>query len=74
MDQIILASMDGDSFSVLFVMSALAFSVTLMGVLYRHKKYRLREQTRQELAAYVAEGSMTPEDAERIIKAGTEDD
>ena len=30
---------------------------------------RAREQTKRELAAYVAEGSMTPEDAERIIKA-----
>ncbi len=26
-----------------------------------------REQTRRELAAYIAEGSMTPEDAERIL-------
>ena len=30
---------------------------------------RAREQTKRELAAYVAEGSMKPEDAERIIKA-----
>lgn len=28
-----------------------------------------RERTKRELAAYVAEGSMRPEDAERIIKA-----
>lgn len=28
-----------------------------------------REQTRRELAAYVAEGSMTPDDAERLLKA-----
>jgi hypothetical protein len=31
---------------------------------------RQREITKREVAAYVAEGSMTPEDAERIIKAG----
>jgi hypothetical protein len=31
---------------------------------------RQRETTKREVAAYVAEGSMTPEDAERIIKAG----
>ncbi len=31
---------------------------------------RARESTKRELAAYVAEGSMTPEDAERILKAG----
>lgn len=27
-----------------------------------------REQTRREIAAYVAEGSLSPEDAERIIQ------
>lgn len=32
-------------------------------------KAKEREQTKRELAAYVAEGSMKPEDAERIMKA-----
>ncbi len=32
-------------------------------------KTRQREQTKREIAAYVAEGSMTPEDGERLIKA-----
>jgi hypothetical protein len=32
-----------------------------------------RERTKREIAAYVAEGSMTPEQAERIIKAGARD-
>ena len=31
---------------------------------------RAQEESRRELAAYVAEGSMTPEDAERLLKAG----
>lgn len=30
---------------------------------------RALEQTRREVAAYVAEGSMSPDDAERILKA-----
>lgn len=29
-----------------------------------------RERTRREIAAYVAEGSITPEHAERLMKAG----
>lgn len=29
-----------------------------------------RERTKREIAAYVAEGSMTPEQAERILRAG----
>eukprot|EP01026_Neomeris_dumetosa_P014677 TRINITY_DN1538_c0_g4_i1.p2 TRINITY_DN1538_c0_g4~~TRINITY_DN1538_c0_g4_i1.p2 ORF type:complete len:169 (+),score=15.90 TRINITY_DN1538_c0_g4_i1:287-793(+) len=33
-------------------------------------KARAQEESRRELAAYVAEGSMTPEDAERLMKAG----
>jgi hypothetical protein len=29
-----------------------------------------RERTKREIAAYVAEGSMTPEHAERILRSG----
>jgi len=32
-----------------------------------------RERTRREIAAYIAEGSMTPEQGERILKANTPD-
>lgn len=32
-------------------------------------KAKEREQTKRELAAYIAEGSMRPEDAEKILKA-----
>lgn len=31
---------------------------------------RARERTRRELAAYVAEGTMTADEAERLLKAG----
>ncbi|MBX3381957.1 MAG: hypothetical protein KF864_00450 [Phycisphaeraceae bacterium] len=29
-----------------------------------------RERTRREIAAYIAEGSMTPEQGERLMKSG----
>ena len=29
-----------------------------------------RERTRREIAAFIAEGSMTPEEGERLMKAG----
>ncbi|MBL0926107.1 MAG: hypothetical protein IBJ11_00445 [Phycisphaerales bacterium] len=32
-----------------------------------------RERTRREIAAYVAEGTMTPEEGERLLKAGAEE-
>lgn len=31
---------------------------------------RSAEQTRREIAAYVAEGTITPDEAERLLKAG----
>lgn len=37
-------------------------------------KSRQREQTRREIAAYVAEGSMTVDDAERLLNAGASKD
>jgi len=33
-----------------------------------------RERTRREIAAYIAEGSMTPEQGERLMAAGKHDD
>lgn len=33
-------------------------------------KTRSRERTRREIAAYIAEGSMTPEQGERLMAAG----
>lgn len=36
-------------------------------------KTKQREQTKREVAAYVAEGSMTPDEAERLLKANAPD-
>lgn len=33
-----------------------------------------RERTRREIAAYIAEGSMTPEQGERLMKSGERPD
>lgn len=35
---------------------------------------REREQSRRELAAYVAEGTISPEDAAKLLEAGTKPD
>jgi hypothetical protein len=40
------------------------------GVIKESIKSRAREQSRREIAAYIAEGSMTPEQGERLMRAG----
>lgn len=42
----------------------------IAGSIARAHKTKAQEETRRELAAYVAEGSITPDDAERILNAG----
>ena len=49
---------------MLIVIVAISF-----GVMQRIMETKAREATKRELAAYVAEGSMTPEDAEALIKS-----
>ena len=50
-----------------------AFSVALVaivgGITRRVLATRAKEATKRELAAYIAEGSMRPEDAERILRS-----
>jgi hypothetical protein len=42
----------------------------IAGTLRRNTRVREVEQTKRELAAYVAEGSMTADDAEKILNSG----
>lgn len=67
----LLAMNEGIVFPVIAIGGA--FTVAIVGIFFGVVKSvletRARESTKRELAAYVAEGSMTPEDAERIIKA-----
>ena len=75
MDSLTLAANDTAVMGIIFgvggvvVVIAIAFD-TMQKVLTT----RQREQTRREVAAYVAEGSMTPDDAERILRAGRKRD
>ncbi len=48
--------------------------VSITGLMRRASVTRQREQTKREIAAYIAEGSMTPEDAHKILAAGETDD
>jgi hypothetical protein len=52
----------------------IAVTGILMGAITSMVRCRSRERTRREIAAYIAEGSMTPEQGERLMKAGNDED
>jgi hypothetical protein len=71
MTGLVLAASEIDVPIVLFGVGGLVAVVAIVsGNLRRVLTTREREMSRRELAAYVAEGTMTPQDAERILKAG----
>ena len=49
---------------------SIAITAILSGCIKSVVKSTVRERSRREIAAYIAEGSMTPEQGERLIKAG----
>jgi hypothetical protein len=51
------------------ILGAIVMFGIVFGTLRRVLVKRQSEMTRRELAAYVAEGSITPDDAERLLKA-----
>ena len=65
-----------DAFKVIaLTVLAVFFGVWIVArYVYLSAKTRHRERTRREIAAYVAEGSITPQDAERLLAVGTEND
>lgn len=62
----------GGFIAVLAVGGCLAMGlIQIVGTLVRDAlRSKHQEQSRRELAAYVAEGSITPADAERLLIAG----
>ena len=55
---------------MLFGSFALVGSLAIIfGLGRRITEIKEREKSRREIAAYVAEGSMTPEDAQRLLEA-----
>ncbi len=66
----------GDNFVVAIVFGVggvIAILGIIFGSMTSISKNKETEKTKRELAAYVAEGSMTPSDAERLLKSDHED-
>ncbi|MEQ8315816.1 MAG: hypothetical protein RIE77_08055 [Phycisphaerales bacterium] len=53
---------------------AIAIIAIVFGIVGSTVKSVSREKTRREIAAYIAEGSMTPEQGEKLMRAAPPDD
>lgn len=69
-----LARIDAEIIPVLAICigGVIAILAISLGVINNIVRTASRERTRREVAAYVAEGSITPEDAERLLTVGRE--
>lgn len=66
----------GDEMQMVIPIVAIVFGCTgwfisiVVGGIRDAKETKQREESRREIAAYIAEGSMTPEQGERLMQAG----
>ncbi len=71
MDTLTLAANDTAVMGIIFgVGGVVAVIAIVFDTMQKVLTTRQREQTKREVAAYVAEGSMSPDDAARILQAG----
>ncbi|GJQ30084.1 MAG: hypothetical protein HBSAPP03_19680 [Phycisphaerae bacterium] len=72
LDTFTFAAIEGSALAAIVIVGGVLIALTsiIFNVIARTAASKEREQTRRELAAYVAEGSIRPEDAERILAAG----
>ncbi len=59
-----------EDFFVPMLMALVGIVAIVFGTITSMLKSIARERTRREIAAYIAEGSMTPEQGEKLMKAG----
>lgn len=71
--QSILDRLLDDEVLVPLIMGVVGVTAIICGTLSSAIKSVARERTRREIAAYLAEGSLTAEQAERILKAKNPD-
>lgn len=72
MENAILDAIAADLLPIIAIIGGLSTACIITVVSGR--RFKAREHTRRELAAYVAEGSMTPQDAERLLTAEPADE
>ncbi len=67
--ELLLARIEGNEVAILAVGGGMLIAIIsiVAGAVHRTIVGRQRELSRREIAAYVAEGSMTPDDAARLL-------
>lgn len=69
--QICTLGMDLDGTNLMWVVGGgIAVTAIVAGAIKSVVTSNARERSRREIAAYIAEGSMTPEQGEKLMKAG----
>lgn len=70
-DTLMLARMEDDAVAIMAVGGGITIALVsiIAGAIRTTLKVRARELTKREVAAYIAEGSMKPEDGERILRS-----
>ncbi len=59
---------------IFMILGGVGIVAIVFGSISSVLKTSARERSRREIAAYIAEGSMTSADGERLMKAGPKDD
>lgn len=72
MHQLTLADIEGEVIAFIAVAGSMIIAlVSIVAHAIRAASMtRQREQSRREIAAYIAEGSMSPDEGERLLNAG----
>ena len=66
----ILTILQNEEVFVPMLMAAVGVIAIVFGTVTGMVKAVARERTRREIAAYIAEGSLSPEQGEKLMKAG----
>jgi len=66
----LMAILQNEDLFVPLLMAGVGLVWIVLGTVTGMVKSVARERTRREIAAYIAEGSMSPEQVEKLMKAG----
>ena len=73
MDSDLISQLVNEDTLPMVIMGGIALVWIVFGCTAGVIKSNARERTKREIAAYIAEGSMTPEQGNKILKAGPHD-